>query len=187
MRLLVPFAAAFVCVFPVMSEAQTDSSEPKRISVAKSVEELQHVLEVDAPVVVTDGSGQKVKGIVSSVSPPSYQVLWGFPIMFPNEPLTAFWASDSLVNGTLIGVGGGMVAAAFVGGTYGTGWDQPFGTAFALSSLFAVPSGAAIGAIVDGLIRHRELNVVYRPSATKPTVRLSPVLNAKGVSLTLRF
>lgn len=189
MRLLLPLVAVFVCVFPAMSEAQTDSSEPTRIVVAKSLDELQRVLEMNprVPVVVRDAAGQKAKGIATSVSPPSYLLSSGRSIVFPNQPFAAFWTNDSLVNGTLNGVGGGVGAAVFVALTYGNGWDASFGQAFALSSLVAVPAGAAIGAVLDGLIRHRELNVDYRPSVTKPTVRLSPSLNPRGVSLTLRF
>jgi hypothetical protein len=187
MRRLLPFIAVCVCVCPAISEAQTDSAEPRRIIVAKSVEELQRVLEKNphVPVIVRDAAGHRAKGIATSVSPPSYLLLSGRSIMFPNEPFVAFWADDSLVNGTLMGVGGGMIAAAFVTGKYGWGWDQPVVTAFAVSSLFAVPAGAAIGAVVDGLIRHRELHVDYRSSAAKPTIALSPLLG--GASLALRF
>ena len=54
MRLFLPHVAVLVCGFPAMSEAQTDSSQPRRIVVAKSLDELQRLLEMSphVPVVV---------------------------------------------------------------------------------------------------------------------------------------
>lgn len=95
--------AVFVILAPSPAPAQT---------IANSFEELQAVLKKGQTVIVTDASGQRVKGKVADVSPSSLVVLIPEARTFAEGIVTEIRAAaDSLRNGALIGVESGLELA----------------------------------------------------------------------------
>ena len=98
--------AVFVILAPSPAPAQ---------ATANSFAELQTVLKKGQTVMVTDASGQRVKGKVAEVSPSSLVVLIPEARTFAEGTVREIRAAGSSRNGALIGLGvGGGVGAAVI-------------------------------------------------------------------------
>ena len=86
--------AVFVILVPSPAPAQ---------SIANTFEELQTVLKKGQTVIVTDASGQRIKGKVADMSPSSLVVFIPEARTFAEGTVTEIRATDPLWNGALIG------------------------------------------------------------------------------------
>ena len=100
--------------------------------------------------------------------------------------------SDSLLNGTLIGLAvgagpwllAGAIAAAAGGGSCGSDYNVcPY------VALYIGPIGAGIGALIDASMKERT-TVYFQASARRPSgLQVSPLLSksAAGIQMSVRF
>ena len=132
---------------------------PATVADAQPVGSLDRVLQLlnrGDGVVVTDSSGQELRGHLIDVSPSTLQVdVNGVRVTLDQEEVVLLRArqSDSLANGALLG-GAAFAAMAVVVGMQGSQNQIALG----LSPLLAT-AGAGIGAIVDAAIQQER--VVY--------------------------
>lgn len=163
---------------------------------AQTFDQLQKVLEVGQSVVVTDVSGERVKGVVASLSPSSVTLdvedRMGYPDglrTLSESAVAKVGRRDSVTEGLLIGLAAG-VGAAWGGVRYTcgpAGYDPECSanvwTAFALAF---IPAGMLTGAVVDRLIGH---GAVYVAPAAKPAAAISvaPWIAKGGGGLSMSF
>ncbi len=160
--------------------------------VAATFGNIERTLKPGHTVVVENVGGEQVKGEVVAVSGTELTVEFsrGFE---PASRLTYTPAKtrsvvhrDSLLNGTLIGLGAGAASAVgFVRWQCGPpGYDKECSAIATLVSVAFVPAGAGLGALVDFLMR----KTVYRQPGDM-TVDVAPMWSheRRGVNVTLRF
>lgn len=165
--------AVFVILAPSPAPAQT---------VAGSFEELRQVLKKGQTVVVTDASGQRIRGKVGDVSPSSITVLIPDARTFGEGTVAEVRRANSWKKGALIGAGVGAGLAI---------WDyriDPSEPGNAAITAVAVGLGTAIGAGIDALV-NRGGKVLYRPRQRTPTMAISPLgrRGQQGVLVSVRF
>jgi hypothetical protein len=165
--------AAFVTLAPSSSAAQP----------VATFEELRQVLKPGQTVLVIDSSGEQIKGRVAQLppSPSSFVLLAPKARTFPEGTVTEIRATDSLLNGTLIGGGIGMALAT---------WDyliDPSEPGNAAIFAVAIGGGTAIGAGIDRVIASGR--VLYRSGPQRPSLRISPFAHrhCQGVLVSVRF
>jgi hypothetical protein len=143
---------------------------------AYTFDDLQRILRVGQPVVVTDQTGREVKGKVADLSTSTLVIRARETRTFSAENVTEIRRTDSDWNGVLIGLGAGYVGMlGFVRQTCGRpGYDdecaaiaRPIGWVF-------IPAGAVLGALID---RAYGNDPVYlgTPSTLRPSVAVSPL------------
>ena len=144
--------------------------------------ELRAVLKSGQTIVVTDTTGQRIKGSVRDVSasPPALVIDTPARRTFAENAVAEIRATDSWLNGALIGggIGGGLAL-----------WDYLIdpsepdnGAIFAV----AIGLGTAVVAGIDALIGGR---VLYRSGPQKRTVTIAPFAAAhrRGLQVLVRF
>ena len=172
-------ATIILALAPAMAAAQ----EP-----VASFDLLNTRLRVGDAVWVTDAKGREIKGRIAAIDPSALTLNGGpgaLTIRSDDVREIRERVRDSLLNGTLIGFGAGLLVGAVAsaanaeGGGSDAGWCLMFGGI-----------GAGLGALVDGLIPGEKRDV-YRASAPIPAFRfsLAPVVtpHMKGVRLSLSF
>lgn len=193
--LLVAVPALLLAV-PVQVSAQ---------AVATSFEELRALVKPDDIVYVTEASGRKTKGRLGELSTSSLELLVrqtgpdGRETFVPQARLSegdvrqiVLQRSDSLWNGTLIGLAPGATIGTvflFTGG--GCDCYTVASRASLAGGIFLWVGGigAAIGAAVDALITERT-TVYYRaPGQRFSSVQVSPLLSKSGagIQMSVRF
>jgi hypothetical protein len=166
--------AVFFILTPDLAPAQT---------VASSFEELRQVLKNGQTVVVTDASGRRTKGKVVDLpsSPPSLVVLVAVTRTFAEGSVAEIRATDSLLNGALIGGGIGMGLAM---------WDyliDPSEPGNAGIFTAAIGVGTAIGMGIDAL--RAGGRVLNRPRRQACGLTISPLAgkDRRGILVSIRF
>jgi hypothetical protein len=166
--------AVFITLAPNPAPAQP---------VATSFEELRQVLKPGQTVLVTDSSGQQIKGRVAQLprSPSSLVLLAPKARTFAEGTVTEIRATDSLLNGALIGGGIGIALAT---------WDyliDPSEPGNAAIFAVAITGGTAIGAGIDRVIAGGR--VLYRSRPQRPSLRISPFAHrdCQGLVVSVRF
>ena len=165
--------AVFVILAPSPAPAQT---------IAYSFEELQTVLKKGQTVIVTDASGQRVKGKLADVSPSSLVVFIPEARTFAEGTVTEIRATDPVWNGALIGAAIGTGLAV---------WDyliDPSEPGNAAIFTVAIGLGTALGAGIDALVNRAGKAVYVSPRQTR-RLRISPVLgkDRQGALVSVRF
>jgi hypothetical protein len=144
------------------------------------------VVGPEADVRITDTAGNAFRGRLVGLTGTSLQIRAGSQILTFEEPRirrVEVYRSDSVLNGTLIGlaVGAGSVLAL----AYGLDRNEAdeYGGAVALYAGI----GAALGAGIDALIRGRHTVLLAEPQV--PTVSFEPVLtpHAGGMRVAVKF
>lgn len=153
---------------------------------------LQRDLKRGQTVVVEDVTGRRVKGEVAGLSDTTLTLdvsRKDHPsgrLEFIDTRVYEVVRRDSLLNGTLIGLGAGIASAVgFVRYNCGPpGYDQECALIASVVAVGFVPAGAALGALTDFLITR----TLYRRSAP-PALTFAPIVDAgrRGMRLTLRF
>ena len=170
--------AVFVILAAGPASAQT---------IANSFEELQTVLQKGQTVIVTDASGQRVKGKVSDVSRSSLVVLIPDARTFTEGTVTEIRsAAGSLRRGALMGVGvGAGLGAAVVLAKCRNGPDCSY--ALKVGAGYA-GLGVAIGAGIGAMLS-KGGRVVYRSRQHTRSLILSPLLgkDRQGALVSVRF
>lgn len=150
---------------------------------ATSFDELRLRLKNGQTVVVTDTSGQRIKGKVRELSgsPPALAVLTPAPRTFVEGSIAEIRTTDSLLTGALVGggIGAGLALWDYLIDPSEPGNGVIFGVAIGV--------GTAVGAGIDALIDGRRL--LYRAGPQERTVTIAPIAarNRKGVQVSVRF
>ena len=181
-----PLALALATVLAAAAQAEAQT--------AASFDELPLVLRRGDRVAVTDDSGQSHTGRIIDLSPSSLSLeAVGYRLdVGPAEVmLVRQWRSDSLRNGTMIGLGvaaipGFLLSAAAHGLASNEGGSA--GEAAAGVAVLSLGVGAALGAAVDALIQDSYLIYDHR-GATRKRLTVSPLLSAhrRGVAVSIGF
>ena len=170
--------AVFVILAPSPAPAQ---------ATANSFAELQTVLKKGQTVMVTDASGQRVKGKVAEVSPSSLVVLIPEARTFAEGTVREIRAAaGSSRNGALIGLGvGGGAGVAIILAKCHNGPDCSY--ALKVGAGYAA-IGAAIGAGI-GALSNKGGRVVYRSRQQTRSLTFSPILgkDRQGALVSVRF
>jgi hypothetical protein len=106
---------------------------------------------------------------------------------FAPERVSRITRADSLVNGTLIGLGAGFIASGvFLSGACGGNDPEYAAAAFPIGLGTFVPAGAVIGALIDKAIKR---TFYVSPSRAKISMSARPLIgrNTRGVALQIRF
>lgn len=200
-RKAVRTVAALLVVAGLPSAAGAQTTEP--------FSRLHKLLKAGERVTVTDADGHRIKGTISDVTASTLSVDRQTRMDRPRDERTFGDGSllqverrDSLDNGTLIGLGAGIVASwAFVRGQCGPPGRDSECAAYAGLIAFPtfVPIAAAIGAIVDASYKTR-VTLAHddhaaaangRRSRSNPlaSLALAPVVgtHAGGVAMSMRF
>ena len=151
-------------------------------AVTSSFEELRRALKNGQTVVVTETSGHRTKGKVSDVTTlsPSIVLLTPEPRSFSEPRIAQIRATDSVLNGALIGANVGFGLALW---DYAIDPSEPGnGIIFSVS----IGLGTAIGAGIDALIKGK---LLYRSPQQKRSVTISPITTGgrRGLRLAVRF
>jgi hypothetical protein len=159
-----------VALFPISASAQ---------SAAHSFDELQRMLKVGKTVVVTDDSGQEVKGRVDTLSTASITVGGR---TFTEAAIREIRLRDPLWNGMLIGAAIGTGLAT---------WDyliDPSEPGNAAIFAVSIGLGTAIGAGIDAL-RTKGGKLLYASPRPTTEMRVLPLLdrNRQGALVRIRF
>ena len=159
-----------VALFPGTAGAQT---------AVHSFEELQRMLKVRQTVVVTDESGQEVKGRVDQLSTASITVGGR---TFTDAAIREIRLPDPLWNGMLVGAAIGTGLAT---------WDyliDPSEPGNAVVFAVAIGLGTAIGAGIDAL-RTKGGKLLYASPRQTAAMRVLPLLerNRQGALVCIRF
>lgn len=159
-----------VALFPGSAGAQTATH---------SFEELQRMLKVRQTVLVTDESGQEVKGRVDKVSTASITVGGR---LFSAAAIREIKLPDPLWNGMLVGAAIGTGLAT---------WDYMIDSSEpgnAVVFTLAIGLGTAIGAGIDAL-RTKGGRLLYASPRQTVAIRLSPLLDGsrQGALVCIRF
>lgn len=159
---------------------------------SESFTSLQRALKRGQAVVVEDVTGRRVRGEVAGLSDTtltldvSRQVHPSGRIEFTDSRVYEVVRRDSLLNGTLIGLGVGIASAVgFVRYNCGPpGHDQECTLNASVVAVGFVPAGAALGALTDFLITR----TLYRRSGP-PALTFAPMVGRglRGMTMTLRF
>ena len=170
-----PIGLALLVVAAIPSAAHAQSP-------AASFDDLRRLLKNGQTIVVTDTSGHRVKGTLRDVttSPPSLAIAAPVPQTFAADAIAEIRTTDRVWNGALIGAGIGSALALW---DYAIDPSEPGnGPIF----MFAIGTGAAIGAGIDAL---RSGRVVYRAGARARTLAITPIATRRlrGVQLSVRF
>jgi hypothetical protein len=154
----------------------------------QSFDQLQQVLKAGQTVVVTDTNGRETKGKVRDVSASSLVILSSATRTFAEPAVLIIRRTDSLANGTLIGLGIGA-AVGFLGmaSTYHQDTEAVYFW-FYIGSWLSPAAGAALGAIADHA-RGNELVYIAPTRAGAGKVTVSPLFSkrAAGLSVSFRF
>ncbi len=178
---ILALALATVLATAAHAEAQT----------AASFDELPRVLSLGDRVTVTDDTGRDLTGPIIDLSPSglalSLRDLGGARIDLPAAEVSRVrqWRSDSLRNGTLIGLGVAAVPGFLFVVAAGEGASAYSVVGFMGLSLGL---GAGMGAGIDALIP--TTHVLYdRTSAARQRWTVSPTLSAhrRGVAVSVGF
>ena len=177
MRSQQPRLWALVAVFAILAPRAASAQ-----TVASSFEELRQVLKKGQTVVVTDASGQQVRGKVGDLSPSSLTVLIPEARTFGEGAVAEVRRPHSWKKGALIGAGVGAGLAI---------WDysiDPSEPGNAAVTAVAVGLGTAIGAGIDALVG-KEGKLLYRPRQRTFSLAISPLArrDRQGVLMSLRF
>jgi hypothetical protein len=156
------------------------SSSVAAQTVARSFEELGHVLKKGQTVIVIDTSGRETKGKVADASSTSLVVLNPQSQTFGEREVREVRASDSLWNGALIGAGAGTALAM---------WDyliDPSEPGNGIIFTVSIGLGTAIGAGIDAWLSR---GILYRSPQGISHLTISPfaTTSRKGVLLSIRF
>ena len=162
---------------------------------AQSFGELQRVLKPGQSVVVTDNAGRQSKGTVRGVDASSLTLdlntkTYGPPrtFTFMDTTVTKIARRDSLFNGTLIGVGAGILAFTIFDRNMCDGDPEcSWNAAIPLGVPIFLPAGAALGALIDRNIGNE---VLYQASSRpRTTVTLVPSFSERrqGLTVAMRF
>jgi hypothetical protein len=183
---------AFIYVFLVRTLLPTAAGAQ---DFYQSFGQLQRALEPNQLIVVTDETGQKTKGRVVSVSDSSLTLQVKATTLnpqgrqtFTDNTVSTIARADSLVEGTLIGLGvGAAVTWGFVRYHCGPpGYDAECAAQIgALGALTFVPAGAVLGALSDKAI----LTPFFFSHGTS-FVRVSPWVGGRssgGLAVSLGF
>ena len=159
-----------VALFPGGVSAQT---------VAHSFEELQQVLKVRQTVVVTDESGQELKGRIDQLSTASITVDGR---TLADSAVREVRLPDALWNGMLVGAAIGTGLAV---------WDymiDPSEPGNAVIFTVAIGLGTAIGAGLDAL-RTKGGKLLYASPRQTTEIRVLPLVdsNRQGALVCIRF
>jgi hypothetical protein len=165
--------AVFVILAPSPAQAQT---------VASSFEELRQLLKKGQTVVVTDASGQQIRGKVGDLSPSSLTVLIPDARTFGEDAVAEVRRPNSWKKGALIGAGVGAGLAI---------WDysiDPSEPGNAAITAVAIGLGTAIGAGIDALVG-KDGKLLYRPRQRTFSLAIAPLARAdrQGVLVSVRF
>jgi hypothetical protein len=174
--------AALIILVAATAEAQ---------ELAGTFDQLRVLVKPGDKLTVTDGSGQRVEGRVSSLSSSALDlIVSGRPRQFLSTDIDTIEkrGPDSLKNGALIGlaIGGGIGAAGMIA-LAGTA-EEHAGALVAMGVLIYGGIGAGIGTGFDALIEDRR--VIYaRSRSAGATLTVAPMLGRshKGVRVSLRF
>ncbi len=163
--------------------------------VTGSFDELQRIVEPNRSVIVTDNAGQKTKGKIVEISTTSLTlVVKRTPEnptgrrMFTQDSVLKVARTDSLLNGTFIGVGIGVAAALIFTRSVCSPDPECRAIADAIGFGAFVPSGAVAGALIDRAIGNGPIYVA--PSrASRVSLGVSPLLGrtGRGIALSVRF
>jgi hypothetical protein len=176
----VTFAASILLAGLPLS-AQAEDPPPVR-----HLAEASTVVGPEADVRITDVAGNAFRGRLVRLTDTSLQIRADSELLTFEEPgirKLEVYRSDSVLNGTLIGVAvgaGGALAVAY-------GLDRNEADEYAGVVALYAGMGAALGAGIDALIRGRHTVLLAEPHA--PTVSFEPVLtpHAKGMRVALKF
>ena len=181
---MLALATATVFATALHAEAQT----------AASFEDLSRLLRAGDRVTVTDAHGEDLEGRIIDLSPSTLAL----EITGNRRYLGAADVSsirqrrrDPLRNGTLIGIGVGVIPGVLLSAmvhSYANNEGGSPGRAVATSMIFSLGVGAALGAGVDAMIQGS--HVIYGPTgAARKRLTVSPLLAAdrRGVAVSLGF
>jgi hypothetical protein len=150
---------------------------------------LGNVLEAGQKISVEREDGRITVGRFSSISDGELRMeakalMSGRQEAFTAESIRRVRAIDSLKNGMLAGVGGGLVAAGLLAATADIGNpDVTREIMFASAAVLTIPIGIGMGAIVDHAINRTAFQRLPRA-----TLRLTPLVGARaGVLASLAF
>jgi hypothetical protein len=170
-------ALAATLMIPVSAHAQA----------AGSFDELQRIVKIGDTVVIHGETGRETKGTLTDVSGASL-VVGG--VSFDEAAVRRITRKDSVLNGVLLGLGGGAVGAwAFTRGNCGPAGDDPECSAIAgaVGVLAFVPSGLVVGWLIDRAIN----KTVFQSSVpgVQTSLAMSPIVtaSARGVGMSVRF
>ena len=161
MRSLNPYLWIMVAVVAILAPSLALAQ-----TVASSFEELGQVLKKGQTVVVTDASGQQVRGKVRDLSPSSLTVLIPDARTFGEGAVAEVRRPNSWKTGALIGAGVGAGLAI---------WDysiDPSEPGNAAVTAFAIGLGTAIGGGIDALVG-KGGKLLYRPRQRTLTLAIS--------------
>lgn len=158
----------------------------------ESFTSLQRALKRGQTVVVEDVAGRRVKGEVAGLSDTtltldvSRKESPSGRLEFADSRVFEVVRRDSLLNGTLIGLGAGIASAVgFVRYTCGPpGYDQECALIASVVAVGFVPAGAALGALTDFLITR---TLYRRPEAAALTVAPLVGRGQRGMVMRVRF
>jgi len=175
-----PLAAVLIVLVPVVATAQ----EP-----VKSFDQLNTRLKVGDTIWVTDAQGREVKGRIAELNAASLTLEHGSAgrsFAPADVGRVRLRVDDSVLTGTLIGLGTGLAAGAAI---LGQGDGDPTSLGIVAAALLFGGIGAAVGAGIDGLIHGKR--DVYRAPGESGSVRLTlaPVITprTKGVAMSCSF
>jgi|APFre7841882724_1041349.scaffolds.fasta_scaffold109191_1 hypothetical protein len=173
-------AAILVIVLPVVTAAQ----EP-----VTSFDQLNTRLKVGDTVWVTDAEGREIKGRIRGLSATSLLLDAGSApqdLQAARVRTIRIQQSDSLTNGTLIGLAVGAVAGALVMVPEYEGDNGPVIAVVWLGAL----SGAGVGALIDAARGGKKVLTYQAPGALSSSrLSIAPVITprTKGVAVAFSF
>jgi len=159
---------------------------------APSFSELRDSGEIQngRTVYVTDGTGERVKGAVQDLSGTSLTLITGRNQLRTFQPsnVARIQRSDSVANGLLIGLAGGLAGAVIARSSLCDLPDSECEVIVnAVVGLPMIIGGGVIGAVTDMLIR----KTIFMGSTASPSARIgiSPLVSTsrRGVSVSLAF
>ena len=179
LHLALATAAALGPLNPTTARAQT---------VATSFEELRNLLHEGQTVTVKDEEGHTTRGKVGTISQDAFELVTKTNAgverkTFQNRVLTASVTNDPISDGAAFGAlaGAGASAAAFSFG----GSDKRL--LLESSLLIILPASIGIGALVDGLVHHKQMRVDYARGTS--AIDVIPLVSQKSwrILLSWRF
>jgi len=183
-KYIVAVVALYAC--PVAAWAQP-------VVGARSLADLQSLVKPGQVIHVHDWNGDTTQGTVRDVTDAALNIdttgADRAPRTFASAPLSAYWKRDSLKNGVAIGAASGVVAAVALTVAACQSYCE-YGESYAFLGigLLTIPSGMAIGALVDRAFERDELHIDFQRPATKQ-VNVAPVITSttRGAMLVFRF
>ena len=180
--------------------ARSDSATRQGRNATSSFSELAKLLKPGDVIRVTDASGRKSSGRLGQLSTSSLELLASSSVgnnragsarqrVFSEADVESIEVKrqDSVLNGTLIGLGTG-VAVGFISGTAACGnYSCEAGPVAAGYAALMGGIGATVGLLADRAVSRRTL--VYRSGKSSTDIRVSPVLSkgATGARVSIRF